>query len=70
MNENPEQTNTPETSTSEPITFHDLPKKRQIRALQAYSEGWRRAMAIKYSVGGNQGPNRKQRRAARARGSK
>lgn len=28
-----------------PVTFQDLPKARQVRALQAYSEGFRRVTA-------------------------
>jgi hypothetical protein len=47
---------------SEPITFHDLPKARQVSALQAYSESFRKMGAVGVTRGGKS--SRQLRRAA------
>lgn len=37
---------------ADPVSFHDLPKVRQVRALQSYAESFRRALAAGSQRGG------------------
>jgi len=51
----------------EPVSFADLPKARQHRALCAYAEGWRRFLATGSNRGGKSSRQMRRAQAAFAR---